>query len=144
MLSGLKLTEVIDSRTNNVTILRMKTRFVTIFLIVGLLSQQAVAGVVSASMMGGFAPDYSSSASDVSHHQHHEMASQSNMDEMSDTQMMDCCQTDCTYCIVGCYSIFGSQPIKELSIFTHVPSLNNLSDPRVQTLESPFRPPIFA
>ena len=144
MLSDLKLFQVVLFHIGSVTIPRMKTKFVAVFLIIGLLSQQAVSGVVSTSMMNSFVSDLSSSAADMSHHQHHAMSSQSGMDGMSNAQMKDCCQSECSYCIVGCYSILVSQPIKEVSVCTHVPSLEILSDPRAQTLESPFRPPIFA
>ena len=144
MLSDLKLFQVIVFHIGSVNIPRMKTKFVAVFLIIGLLSQQAVSGVVSTSMMNSFVSDFSSSTADMSHHQHHAMSSQSGMDEMSNTQMMDCCQFDCTYCIVGCYTILSSQPIKQLSIFTHIPSQKTISEPRVQSLDSPFRPPIFA
>jgi hypothetical protein len=144
MLSGLKLFQVIASCIGSVTILLMKTKFITIFLLIGLLSQQAVSGVVRASMMGNFVSDYSSSTTDMSHHQHHEMASSSDMSEMSNTQMMDCCQSDCAYCIAGCYTVLSSQIAKTLQVFTQIPLQQTVSEPRVQSLDSPFRPPISA
>ena len=136
--------QIIVSHISSVTIPLMKTKFITVFLLIGLLSQQAVSGVVSASMMGSFVSDYSSSTTDMSHHQHHEMASSSDMSEMSNTQMMECCQSECAYCISGCYSVLSSQITKQFLVFTQIPLQQTVSEPRVQSLDSPFRPPISA
>jgi hypothetical protein len=142
-LTDLKLFHIIVFQIFGVTILRMHTKFFAVFLIIALLSQQAISGVVSAAMMGSTALD-SSTTTDMSHHQHHDMASQPNMGEMSNTQMKECCQSDCAYCIVGCYSILNSMAIKPLPVFTQIPSQQSIIEPRVQSLDSPFRPPIFA
>lgn len=142
-MTDLKLFHIIVFQIFGVTILRMHTKFPTIFLIIALLSQQAISGVVSGSMMGGSALDPSSTA-DMSHHQHHEMVSQSDMGEMSNTQMKECCQSDCAYCMVGCHSILNSTAIKPLSVFAQIPTQQSIIEPRAQSLDFPFRPPIFA
>lgn len=121
----------------------MKSSYVAIFVLLSLLSQQLMAGVVSAAMMAPVASDQlSSSMGEMS--LHHEMASEDGMYSKSDSQTMDCCATDCAYCIAGCYSVLSSQLLKQLPVFTQIPLQQSNSQPLVQSPESLFRPPIFA
>ena len=120
----------------------MRSKFVVVSLLLTLLSQQVMAGVVASSMMGSFSSEMpASEMSDMSHH-NHQMTSEPM--QSSGSKVMDCCQSDCAYCISGCYSLISALFSKELLSLSLQPDLQSTPELLVQSLESPFRPPIFA
>ncbi len=134
----------------------MKNRYIAIVIVLGLLSQQVMAGVMGASMLSHMTSPssrLSDSESDASTHEGHGMVahhgdmtasidSDKNADSHAST--MDCCDIDCGCCSACSHPLIQSFSPDLSLLMASQPNQRYSSEPLVQILASLFRPPIFA
>lgn len=108
-------------------------------LVSTLVSQQVAAGNAMLPTMGSI-ESHSHSMSDMTMNQH-EMAVPN---DETNSHSIDCCQAECTYCVISCYSLVASTILKQIPFYT--PRLNRIDNPEPSTpsLSRLFKPPIFA
>lgn len=115
-----------------------------IVLVLGLLSQQVMAGAVSTVMMGHSDSMYSVMESDASSHSGHGMLPQNEPDSSAASSSLDCCDLDCGSCATCFHSLFFSFSSNIVVPIASQPGHQFSSEPLVQIQDALFRPPIFA
>lgn len=122
----------------------MKNKYLAIVLVLGLLSQQVMAGAVSPVMMGHSDSMHSAMSADAISGLDPEMGCQNEPNSSATSASLDCCDLDCESCSACSYSLVLSFASNVAVSISSQSGQQFSSEPLVQMLDALFRPPIFA
>lgn len=117
----------------------MRLRFITFMLVSTLASQQVAAGNAMLPTMDSI-ESHSDSMSEMTMN-HQEMGVPN---DETHSHSIDCCQAECTYCVISCYSMVASTILKQFPFYTPELNRKDNTEPTASSRSRLFKPPIFA